>query len=179
MPQLDPAYFVTQIFWLVVTFVILYLIMWRIVLPKIGDLLQERQERIDDDLQRAESLRNDAAEALASYEKAVAEGREKAQAMLREAAEKSAAEADIRGDVVTARLKQEGDAAEQRIDAARIEAIGNIQAIAAEVAQAATARLIDGEVSDSEALSAVTDAVRERDCCSRHRNSGSESGSSF
>ncbi len=162
MPQLDSATFLSQIFWLVVTFVILYLIMWRVVLPKIGDLLQERQERIDDDLQRAETLKNDAAEALAAYENAISEGREKAQAMLRETAEKSAAEAAMRGDVVSARLKQEGKAAEQRINAARIEALGNIQAIAAEVAQAATARLIDGKVSDSEARSAVADAVRER-----------------
>lgn len=163
MPQLDPASFISQVFWLLVTFVALYLIMWRFVLPKIGDLLQERQERIDDDLQRAEGLRDDAAKALEAYEKAIAEGREKAQAVLRAAAEKSAAEAAERSAALVARLTEESDAAEQRINAARDEALGNVQAVAAEVARAATSRLIDADVPENDAQNAVAAAVRERD----------------
>ena len=50
MPQLDPSTFVAQLFWLVLSFVILYLLMWRVALPKVADVLQERQERIDDAL---------------------------------------------------------------------------------------------------------------------------------
>jgi len=162
MPQLDPTSFISQVFWLVVTIVALYLIMWRVVLPKIGDLLQERQERIDDDLQRAEALKNDAAKALEAYEKAVAEGREKAQAVLRAAAEQSAAMAAERSAALAARLAEETDAAEQRINAARDEALGNVQAMAAGVAQAATARLIGADVPESDAQNAVAAAVRER-----------------
>lgn len=162
MPQLDPSTYLTQIFWLVVTFVILYLLMWRVALPRIADLLQSRQERIDDDLERAERLRNDAAQALEAYDKAVAAGRENAQAILRQAAEKSAAEATARGDELAARLATETEAAERRIRAARDEALANVQAVAVGVAQAAAARLIGAAVSESEAEGAVGDTIRER-----------------
>ncbi len=162
MPQLDPSTYLTQLFWLVVTFVILYLLMWRVALPRIADLLQARQERIDDDLERAERLRNDAAQTLEAYDKAVAAGRENAQAILRQAAEKSAAEAAARGDELAAALATETEAAERRIRAARDEALANVQAVAVGVAQAAAARLIGAAVSESEAEGAVGDAIRER-----------------
>ncbi len=162
MPQLDASTFLTQLFWLAVTFVILYLLMWRVALPRIADLLQTRQERIDDDLERAENLRNDAAEALEAYDRAIAKGRENAQGILRQAAEESAAEAAARGDELARRLATETEAAERRINAARDEALGNVQAVAVEVAQAAAARLIGAEVSVSEAEGAVGDTIRER-----------------
>ncbi len=162
MPQLDPSTYLTQLFWLVVTFGILYLLMWRVALPRIADLLQARQERIDDDLERAERLRNDAAQALEAYDKAIAAGRENAQAVLRQAAEKSAAEAAARGDELVARLATETEAAERRIRAARDAALANVQAVAVGVAQAAAARLIGAEVSESEAEGAVGDTIRER-----------------
>lgn len=162
MPQLDPAGFLTQLFWLVVTFVILCLLMWRVALPKIADLLQERQERMDDDLQRAERLKDDAAKVLESYEAAIAEGRAKAQAVLREAAERDAAKAAERNASLAGRLTGEAEAAERRINAARDEALANVRAVAAEVAQAATERLIGAEVPASEAAGAVDAAVKER-----------------
>lgn len=162
MPQLDPAGFLTQLFWLVVTFVILCLLMWRVALPKIADLLQERQERMDDDLQRAERLKDDAAKVLESYEAAIAEGRAKAQAVLREAAARDAAEAAERNASLAGRLTGEAEAAERRINAARDEALANVRAVAAEVAQAATERLIGAEVPASEATGAVDAAVKER-----------------
>jgi F-type H+-transporting ATPase subunit b len=162
MPQLDPAGFLTQLFWLVVTFVILCLLMWRVALPKIADLLQERQERIDGDLQRAERLKDDAAKVLENYEQAIAEGREKAQAVLRAAAERDAAEAAERNASLAERLTGEAEAAERRINAARDEALANVRAVAAEVAQAATERLIGADVPASEAAGAVDAAVKER-----------------
>lgn len=162
MPQLDPSTYASQLFWLVVSFVGLYLLMWRVVLPRIAGLMQERQDRIDDDLQRAEALKNDAQQVLETYEKAIAEGREKAQLVLREAVERAAADAAAQSARLAERLARETEAAERRINAARDEALGNVQAVAAEVAQAATARLIGAEVPDSEASGAVNDAIKER-----------------
>ena len=62
MPQLDPSSYASQIFWLVVTFVILYLLMWKVALPRVSALLRERQERIDDDLEKASRLKAEAEE---------------------------------------------------------------------------------------------------------------------
>ena len=86
MPQLDTSTFLPQLFWLAICFIALYFIMWKLVMPRIASVLQDRQERIDDDLEKAEKLRNDAAAVLETYEKTVAEGRSRAQAILREAA---------------------------------------------------------------------------------------------
>ena len=67
MPQLDTATFASQLFWLLLSFVVLFWVMWKIVIPRIADVLQDRQERIDDDLEKAEKLRNDSAEVLEAY----------------------------------------------------------------------------------------------------------------
>ena len=66
--------------------------MWKIARPRVGDILTRRQERSDDELQKAETLRNDAAEVLAAYERAVADGRARAQTILRETSERLAKE---------------------------------------------------------------------------------------
>jgi len=162
MPQLDASTFISQLFWLLVTFAILYLLMWRVVLPRIADLLQERQERMDDDLERAEALKNDAAGVLATYEKAVADGREKAHVVIREAVDRANASAAEQHATLAGQLAAEGEAAEARINAARDAALANVSQAAAEVAQAATARLVGGVVTEGDAESAVAAAVRDR-----------------
>lgn len=162
MPQLDPSTFVTQLFWLVLSFVILYLLMWRVALPKVADMLQERQERIDDDLQRAEALERDAARVLAAYEKTIADGQAEAQTKLRAAAERMAADGAERHARLGEKLATESEAAERRIEAAREAALANVRNAAVEVAQAAVARLIDIEVPENEAAGAVAAAMKER-----------------
>src|SRR3546814_10856843 len=79
LPQLDADTYPTQIFWLVVTFVILYLIMSKVALPRIAEVLEERQERVADDIETAERLRSEAAVVQSEYETAMAEARGKAQ----------------------------------------------------------------------------------------------------
>lgn len=162
MPQLDPTYFATQLFWLAVCFGVLYLLMWKVALPRIGEILTERQERIDDDLQKAEKLRNDAAEVLATYERIVAEGRDKAQAVVRDAADRLAKESAERHAALTETLKKRAEDAERRIDAARHEALANVRDVAAEAAQAAAAKLIGGDVDRAAAERAVERIMAER-----------------
>ena len=162
MPQLDPASYPSQLFWLAITFVALYLVMWKLALPRIAELLQERQERIDDDLERAEKLKKDAEAVLETYEKTMADGRAKAQSILRDAAAHMAAQATERHAVVSAEIKSRTAEAEARIAAAREEALRNIRTVAAEAARAAAARLIGADVTDDEAEHAVAAALEER-----------------
>lgn len=161
MPQLDPSTYMPQLFWLAVTFVVLYLVMWKVIIPKVASVLQDRQERIDDDLEKAEKLRNDAAAVLETYEKTVADGRSQAQAILREAAERSAAEAAERQAELARELSRRTEEAETRINAAREEAISNIRSVAADAAQAAVERLGGAAVSPDEAERAVTAVLSE------------------
>jgi F-type H+-transporting ATPase subunit b len=162
MPQLDPSTFASQLFWLAVTFVFLYWVMWKIVIPRVADVLQDRQERIDDDLEKAEGLRNEAASVLESYEKTVAEGRAKAQAILREAADRNDEAAADRQTALSEQLAVQTAEAEARINAAREEALANIRTVAAETAQAAALRLSGASVTHDEAAEAVAAVLTER-----------------
>ncbi|MGE0153914.1 MAG: F0F1 ATP synthase subunit B' [Reyranellaceae bacterium] len=158
MPQFDVTSFPSQIFWLVVTFVVMYFVMAKLVLPRVGTVLQDRQEKIAEDLDRAGQLKKDAEEITATYEAALAEARAKAQALHRETADALAAAATKRqheaGAAVAARIAE----AEQRIAAARTEAMGQIKSVAADVAAAAIAK-VAGVSVDGGRLSGEIDSV--------------------
>ncbi len=161
MPQLEAATFISQLFWLAVTFVALYFVMWKIVIPRIADVLEVRQERIDDDLEKAEAFRNQAASVLEAYEKTVAEGRSQAQAILREAADQNDKAAAVRQTALAEQLAQQTAEAEARINAAREDALANIRTVAAETAQAAALRLSGASVTQDEAEEAVASVLAE------------------
>ncbi len=163
MPQLEQIdTYLSQIFWLVMTFAVLYFVMWKTALPRVADVLQERQERIDGDLERAEKLKTEAEAVLEAYHATIAKAQAEAQTILREGADAFAAAAADRHDEISARLAREADAAEQRIDAARKEALANVRSVAVEVAQEAAAKLIGGEFSESDSDAAVRRTLEER-----------------
>jgi len=85
MPQLDFSTFPNQIFWLVVTLIVIYLILSRVALPRIGAVLAERQGTITNDIAAAEELKVKAQEAEAAYDKALADARAEANAIVTEA----------------------------------------------------------------------------------------------
>lgn len=162
MPQLEVETFASQIFWLVVTFGVLFLLLWQVALPRIREILENRQRRIDQDLERAASLRNDAAKVIAAYEDELAKARARARQEVTAAAEGAAAEAARKQEALSARLTEELAAAERRIAAARDAAMQNVRSLAGELAAAAAARLGGVEVDDGAVDTAVDVAMRER-----------------
>lgn len=162
MPQLDPSHYATQIFWLLVTFVPLYLILWRKVLPKIGEVLEARQDHIDADLEKATALKAEAEKVLSEYEAALAEARAKANATVKEASEAMAKESAERHEAFGRELDKKTEEAEERIAEAKRAALENIKAVAAETALAATDKLIGerpGEKAVEKALESAESAV--------------------
>ena len=85
MPQLDLAGFPPQIIWLVITFVILWLLMAKVALPRVGLVLEERQKKIDENLDLAETLRDEAQGAMDAYEKSISEAKDNARGSVAEA----------------------------------------------------------------------------------------------
>lgn len=160
MPQLDPTTFASQIFWLAVVFLALYFVIWKVALPKVARVLEERQGHIDELLDKASKLKDEAAAVLADYEKARADAQAQAQALLREAQEQMAAAAAKRQQEIGAKLAEEGRAAEARIADAREQALGNLKKVAVEVAGAATAKLIGSAPSAERAAKAVEEAAK-------------------
>ncbi len=161
MPQLDPSVFPTQLFWLVLTFVLLYLILSKVALPRVTEVRQSRQVRIESDLGKAESLKNEAETALADYERTIAEATAMAQEAVREAARKMSEEAEKQRDALADKLTEQLAEAEQRIADEKARAIGDIGAIAGDLAQAAASRLAGGEIGQDEANAAVAAVMRE------------------
>ena len=160
MPQFDPSVFSTQLFWLVVTFTVLYFALSRLALPRVAAVLEARQAKVDDDLDRAAASKQEAESVLAEYERALADGSAQAQGILRQSADDMAAEAAKRQAALGDKLAEDVKAAEARIDEAKQAAVGNINQVATEVAQAATRRLIGLDV-DAAAAAASVKAVLE------------------
>ena len=154
MPQLDPGVFMPQLIWLAITFVILYVVMARVALPRIGQVLEARQDRIAHDLEGAASFKTDAEAVLAEYETAMANARSRAQTVLAEAAEQRAGEATGRQAQLDERLAGRLKEAEARIAKAKQAALKNLETVAGDIARAATEKLI-GEAVDDAAVSAA------------------------
>src|SRR5208282_1004281 len=108
MPQLDLATFPTQLIWLAITFVALYLVMAYAGLPRLGGIIERRHARISSDLDKAQRMKAEAEAVIAAYEKALAEARTKAQAVLRETANQLSVEAAAQQKKLAERLAIEG-----------------------------------------------------------------------
>ncbi|MBM3573951.1 MAG: F0F1 ATP synthase subunit B', partial [Alphaproteobacteria bacterium] len=158
----DASTFPSQLVWLAITFVLLYLALAKVALPRIAEVLDSRQRRISTDLEKAARLKGEAAQVLAGYEKALAEARTRAQAQIKAATDEVAADAARREAATAQRLAEQTKAAEARIGAAKQAALGNLRVIAAEVAGTAVERLIGGGVDRGQIDAAVAQAVKER-----------------
>ena len=162
MPQLDVTTYTSQITWLVITFAALFLVMWRLVVPRIGLVLEARQRRIEDNLDKAQELKTEAQAALAAYEQAMNEARAQAERELAEAAARVSREAAERTAALAARLAADVGAAEQRITRAKEEAVVGVREAVVDVAGTLVERLL-GERPQVDALArAVERAMAER-----------------
>jgi len=162
MPQFDLSRFPSQIFWLGVTFLVLYWVMSKIALPRIGEVLEARANRIGGDLDRASALKAEADQIKAAYEKALGESRAKAQEVGRSTEASLAREAADRqarlGNELAGRIRD----AEGRIAAAKASAMGNLAGVAAEVATLAVQRVAGIGISPAEADQAARAALARR-----------------
>lgn len=159
MPQFDLTTASSQIFWLLVVFAVLYLLLWRFVLPGMTQVMETRQKKIDDDLARAERLRGEAESVLADYERALAAARAQAGEQMKAAADAATVLANERIAVFSAALAEKTKAAESRIAAAEKTARDNMRTIAAEAAGLAVRKLIGAEVPAAEVDRSVETAL--------------------
>jgi F-type H+-transporting ATPase subunit b len=162
LPQLDPAGFMPQLIWLAISFVVLYLILSRVALPRIASVLDERERQMQSDIERAEKLKAEAEEALAAYERTMAEARAAAQGELRQAAQAVAADAAARESTLSAKLAQQSEAAERAIVAAKQAAVADLRKMAGEIAGAVAGKLAGVQIAGADLAAAVDQVVRER-----------------
>jgi F-type H+-transporting ATPase subunit b len=142
MPQLVPEDWAPQIIWLLISFGLLYLLMVYVVLPRIGKVIEARADHIAKDLAAAEALRRETAEAIAAYEQALAEAKQKAHAIVEEGRAKLKAETNAERAKLDKELAKRIAEAEARIDKAKNAAMKDVNAVAVDVASDIVRRLI-------------------------------------
>ncbi|SDG46028.1 F0F1 ATP synthase subunit B' [Roseospirillum parvum] len=162
MPQFDPSSFASQLFWLIVTFTALFMIVWRFAIPRIGDVMDQRQKMVDDDLERAAQFKAEAESAIATYEKALAEARAQARAVLKESEASLQETQEARQREVSARLAEEIKNGEARIAKARDEALDSLADIAADTAAAAAEKVAGIRPAPDETRKAVAATLEKR-----------------
>ena len=162
MPQLEITTFSSQIFWLLVTFTMLFLIIWRISVPKISDTLETRQKRIDDNLLRAEELKKDAEVAMDTYKSFLNEAHLEAQNIIIEANSRLTKESELREANLTEALASRVLESEKNIEKAMNDAVTHIRDSAIEVATSAVERLSGTKPNADDANAAVDLVINRR-----------------
>jgi F-type H+-transporting ATPase subunit b len=159
-PPFDPTTFASQLFWFALTFILLYVLMSRVALPRIGTILEDRRKRIESDLAEAQRSKEASDAAIVAHEKALAEARGRAQTLANETREKAAAAAEARRKEVDAKLHTRIADAEKSIAATRSAAMTNVRGIASEAAAAIVERLTGISPASQEVAEAVGNVLK-------------------
>ena len=161
-PPFDPATYGSQLLWLAITFGFLYWLMSRVMLPRIGAILETRSNRIGVDLGDAARLKGETDAAIAAYEQSLAEARSRAQAIAANARDESKSALDAERGHLEGDLNGRLEAAEARIGAVKAQALAEVDAIARDTAAVLVETLLGAGASQSEVAAAVDAALAER-----------------
>jgi F-type H+-transporting ATPase subunit b len=161
MPQLNPLDWAPQLVWLLIIFGILYLLMVYVALPRIGSVIEARAAHIAKDLATADKLRRKTEEAIAAYEQALAEAKQKAHAIVDEGRAKLKEETARERAKLNSELAKKGAEAEARINAAKNSAMREVNVVAADVAADIVRQLIGVAPAKAEIDKAVAAARKE------------------
>jgi len=155
LPQLDPTWYASQLFWLTATFVLLYILMSRLIVPRIHEVLETRQNRISHDLDWAASLKAEAEDAKHTYEGALTEARGKAQSMLADAMQSIKKNAEAKGQELDRILADKLADSEKEIAQARKKAQDSLAPVAAEVTGLVLEKLLARKFDDKQLAALV------------------------
>ena len=159
-PPFHAETFASQLFWLVITFAALYLLASRVVLPRVGGIIDARAGKIEGDLAEAQRFKGEADAANAAYEKALSDARGRAQALANATRDKQAAEAEGKRKSLEQQLDAKLGEAEKTIAATKAAAMANVRSIATEAAAAIVQRLTGTEPSGEALTAAVGEALK-------------------
>jgi F-type H+-transporting ATPase subunit b len=160
-PPLDPNTFPSQVLWLATTFGVLYLLVRRMILPRIGEVVEDRSNHIARDLRLTEKIKIEAATALNNYKLALADGRSKANDVVASMRQQLDVEAKKERERIEAQIAAMLSEAENRIAATKSKALANIDEVAIDLARAVVSRLIGKEVTIEEVKRACAQRAAE------------------
>jgi len=159
-PPFESQTFASQLVWLAIAFVLLYVLMAKLALPRVASIIEGRQKRIADDIGEAGRLKTQSDEAVAAYEKALADARARAQAIANETRDSQAAAAEARRKTLEDELNGKLAEAEKTIATTKQAAMSNVRRIAEDATRAIVERLIGAAPSEKAVADAVADVLK-------------------
>jgi len=156
MPQLNPEFWVSQIFWLVLTFGLLYIILSKLILPKISNNLESRKSQILENIETAEKQREESEKKVKEFEKIILESKIEAKNYFNEARQKILEDITIKKNSLDKDIDDEISAAEQEIKNLKTASSEKIKNIAIETSSELIKQLI-GEEANNSSISAIVE----------------------
>ena len=156
MPQLNPEFWVSQIVWLVLTFGILYIVLSKLILPKISNNLESRKSQILENIETAETQREESEKKLKEFEKIILESKLEAKNYFNEARQKILEDINNKRVALEKDIDKEISAAEQEVNNLKITSSEKIKKIAIETSSELIKRLI-GEEANNSSISAIVE----------------------
>ena len=162
MPQLNPEFWAAQIFWLILTFSSLYLIIWKVFLPKITLSIENRKSRVVNDLDEAQKLKENAEKKLNEYNKIIEESKKEAKKIIEDNKKKLDRDIKNKKQQFNDEIEKELMTAEKEIKDLKKSSISNINNIAAETSAEIIKQIINIEVNKSSVSAIVDDVVKRK-----------------
>jgi F-type H+-transporting ATPase subunit b len=156
-PPFESKGFASQLLWLALSFVVLYVLLAKVVLPRIASILEARKRRVESDLAEAAKAKSESEAAIAAYEKSLADARASAQALAAKTHHELAAQSEARRKELEAGLNAKLADAEKKIAATKSAAMKNVGTIAADAASSIVERLT-GAAPDKAAVERAVSA---------------------
>ena len=162
MPQLNPEFWTAQIFWLVLIFSVLYIINWKIFLPKITDSIENRKSRIINDISETEKLKKTAEKKLDEYNKIIEDSKKEAKKIINENKKKLEKDIENKKQKFDEEIEKELKKTEKEIKNLKKTSVSSINKIAAEIASETIKQIIGTEVNKSNVTAIVDDLSKKK-----------------
>ena len=161
MPQLNPEFWISQIFWLILTFGTMYVVLSKFILPKISNNLESRKSQILENIEAAEKQREDSEAKLKEYDEIILKSKSEAKTMFNQTREKALKDIMAKKEVLDQQIDNEINKAEKEIEVLRVSAPDKINKIAIETSSELLEKLIGSGVNSS-SISAIVDDLSKR-----------------
>jgi len=162
MPQLNPDYWVSQIFWVMLIFGALYVILWKTILPKINENLENRKSQILNDLDDAQELKNQSEKKISEYNIILSKAKEDAKKILDETRKKINLDIENKNNQFNLEIEKEVENAEKEIKALKLSSIKDINKISIETSSEIVRKMVGAEVNAS-SVSAIVEDISKKE----------------
>ena len=162
MPQLNPEFWIAQIFWLILIFSILYLIIWKIFLPKITYSIENRKSRIVNDLDEAQKLKENAEKKLKEYNEIIENSKKEAKKIIEDNKNKLDRNIEEKKQQFDSEIEKELTTVEKEIKDLKKSSLSNVNKIAVETSANIITQIIDTDVNKSNVSAIVNDLIKRK-----------------